>query len=372
MSGVKSVHSAHSQSAEALREVVLALDGTAPRAVVFFAGLAHDGALIGRGLQERFPKASVLGCSTNGEFCERGHGKGGLVVMTLGDDVIARCALAMADVGDDIEKGVQSAARRIEARLGESLRSLDAERWAGVALLEGARGREEAINVALGNMAPFLPIVGGSAGDNISFSGTWTFADGMLSRDGTAILIAEMQGPFRFIKACNFIPTERTVTVTRTIPERRLIVELDGKPAAEFYAQALGVDKQELAFPHFLQNPLGLLIDGEAWLRSGVRVEGEALFFACSVVEGARLHFMQATDLVEDTRGKLARTMADLAGPVHGGLFFNCAYRMLEAQIKGQEVAYHRVLSMLPHAGMQSNGESYLGHINQTLTGLIF
>lgn len=372
MSSTRTVNSSHAQSADALQEILSALDGCSPKAVVFFASLSHDGALIGRALQERFPKASILGCSSNGEFSDRGFGKGGLVAMSLGEDVIARCALAMADVSGDIEQGVQNAARRIEARLGQPLRSLDSERWAGLALLEGARGREEQINAALGNMAPFLPFVGGSAGDNITFSGTWTFADGMLLRDGTAVLVAEMQGPFRFIKACNFVPTEHAVTVTRTVPERRLIVELDGQPAADFFARKLDVDKQELRFEHFLAHPLGLMIDGEAWLRSGVRVEGDALFFACSVVEGARLHFMQATDLVEDSRAKLARAMLDLGGPVHGGIFFNCAYRMLEAQIKGQEAAYHHALSMLPHIGMQSNGESYLGHINQTLTGLIF
>ena len=44
---------------------------------------------------------------------------------------------------------------------------------------------------------------------------------------------------------------------------------------------------------------------------------------------------------------------------------------MLEAQLSGQEAAYHAVLSTLPHIGVQSNGESFLGHINQTLTGLI-
>jgi len=372
MSSTKTVYSSQTQSAEALREILAALDGTSPRAVVFFAALAHDGALIGRGLQERYPKASVLGCSTNGEFSDRGHGKGGVVAMALGEDVVARCALAMADVSGNIDDGVHGAARRIEARLGQSLRSLDSERWAGLALLEGARGREEQINAAFGNVAPFLPFVGGSAGDNISFSGTWTFADGMLARDGTAILVAEMQGPFRFMKACNFVPTEHAVTVTRTVPERRLIVELDGQPAADFYARKLGIDKSELQFAHFLANPLGLMIDGEAWLRSGVRVEGDALFFACAVVEGARLHFMQSRDLVEDSRFKLAQATLELGGPVHGGIFFNCAYRMLEAQIKGQEDAYHRALSMIPHIGMQSNGESYLGHINQTLTGLIF
>ena len=45
---------------------------------------------------------------------------------------------------------------------------------------------------------------------------------------------------------------------------------------------------------------------------------------------------------------------------------------MLEAQLKGVEQPYHQALSKIVHAGLHTNGESYLGHINQTLTGIIF
>ena len=57
------------------------------------------------------------------------------------------------------------------------LRELDPQRFVGIALLEGAKGQEERLNEALGNVAPLLSFVGGSAGDNITFSGTWVFAE---------------------------------------------------------------------------------------------------------------------------------------------------------------------------------------------------
>ena len=372
MSGTHTAYSAQSDSAAAAREILNSLSGASPRVVIFFAGVAHDGAVLGAALQQAFPRACVLGCSSNGEFSDRGHGKGGVVAIAIGQEVVGRCAVALADVSQDIDAGIGAAASRLSSQLGCSLRSLDEQHWAGLALLEGARGREERINVAFGDIAPFMPFVGGSAGDNITFSGTWTFADGMLAADGTALLLCEMLRPFRYVKACNFTPTDTLVTCTRVDSDKRLILELDGETAAQYFARRIGVEKSELQFAHFLANPLGLMIDGEAWLRSGIRAEGDALFFACSVIEGAQLHFMQATNLVEDTRQKLQQAAADLGTPIRGAVFFNCAYRMLEAQITGQESAYHAVLSTLPHIGVQSNGESFLGHINQTLTGLIF
>lgn len=372
MSQTRTAYSAQTDSAAAAGEILAGLADLSPRVVIFFASVAHDGSILGRALQDRFPSACVLGCSSNGEFSDCGYGKGGVVAMAIGQDVVGRCAVAMADVSQDVDAGIAAAASVLAGRLGCSLRALDDQHWAGLALLEGAHGREEHMNAAFGDIAPFIPLVGGSAGDNITFSGTWTWADGVLAREGTALLVCEMQRPFRYVKACNFTPTDSIVTCTRVAPEKRLILELNGEPAAEFFARRLGLAKHELQFQHFLANPLGLMIDGEAWLRSGVRAEGDALFFACSVVEGAQLNFMQATDLVEDTRAKLVQAAADLGAPIAGAVFFNCAYRMLEAQIKGQEAAYHGVLSSVRHIGVQSNGESYLGHINQTLTGLIF
>lgn len=372
MSGVKSVRSASTSSSVAASELVSGLGGSRPRLIVFFAAIEQDGALLGNALRQAFPSASVVGCSSNGEFSDHGYGKGGAVAIALGADRIGACAAEMADVGGDIEAGIQDAAARLSAKLGTDLRDLSHERYAGLALLEGAKGREERINEALGNVAPFLPFVGGSAGDNITFSSTWTFVDGKLERDGTALVCAEMLKPFAVLKTCHFEPTERVVEVTKVDAARRLILELDGEPAARHYAKALGVDVSALDFSQFLANPLGLMIDGEPWLRSGVRVEGDALLFACSIVPGARLHFMRATNMVQDAQRKLEKARRSLGGSLGGAIFFNCAYRMLEASMTGVEEEYHRVLSSVPHAGLHSNGESYVGHINQTLTGLVF
>lgn len=345
---------------------------TSPRCILFFAALSHDGAVLGRRLQARFPEAQIVGCSGNGEFTEQGWGKGGVAALALGGDLIARAASVLAVHTPGLEASIVGATQRLGAQLGTELRLLDPARWVGIALLEGAKGQEERLNEALGNAAPLLSFVGGSAGDNITFTGTWVFAEGRLERDASALLVVEMLAPFTIVKTCNFIATPVELTITRTDTQRRLILELDGQPAAQRFAEVIGAKVEELSFAHFIANPLGLMIDGEAWLRSGIRVEGSALFFACAVLEGMTLHLMKAIDLVADTKDALNRAALPLGGPPRAAVLFNCAYRMLEAQLKGVEQPYHKALSQLVHAGLHTNGESYLGHINQTLTGIIF
>jgi hypothetical protein len=279
----------------------------------------------------------------------------------------------MAHVGGDVEAGVRAAATELSRAIGRDLRELDPSRWVGVALLEGAKGREEKINEALGDVAPTLSFVGGSAGDDIQFKQTWTAADEAFDHDGCALLLLEMKVPFAVLKTESFEPTQHMVTVTAADPARRLILELDGQPAAARYAEILGVKREELDFAHCNPSPLGLMIDGRPGLRSVVCGMGDAIFCACAMPPGTTLSVMRATDMVADTKRALDDVERDeLGAPIAGALLWNCGGRMVEASVKGIEKDYHAALSRVVHLGMHSNGESWLGHINQTLTGLVF
>lgn len=364
--------SGQSDSAKASAEIVAQLGDCAPRVVVFFATVEHDGALIGNALQARYPAAQVAGCSTNGEFCERAFGVGGVVALALDSDMIAEAASSIANLEHGVAAGIDAAAAALGAELGCPIRQLDPQKWVGLGLLEGATGREEKINEALGNAAPLLPFVGGSAGDRIRFERTWVYAKGTQLYNACALLVLRPVRPFAILKTCHFVARQTEVTVTKSDPDRRLIHELDGRNAVERYCELIGVRREELGFPHFLSNPLGLMIEGEPWLRSIIRTEGDSLFFACAVLEGMTLNLMEAQDIVENAAKALQNATAPLGVPPRAAILFNCAYRMIEVQIKGIADAYHKALSGVPHAGMHSNGESYLGHINQTLTGIVF
>jgi len=340
--------------------------------VVFFAHVDFDGQLIGDGLRAHFSGVPVIGCSANGAFSEHGFGKSGCSAIVITRDVAPRVAVAMAHLDPDAHAGIARAGVELSRAFGASLRELDAERHVGLMLVEGATQREEVVNEALGNVAPALRFVGGSAGDDIQFKRTWAYCNGELGYDACSLAVLEMAVPFGIVQACNMVSSGRVVEVTRVEPGTRIIREIDGRPAVQLFAELAGKPSAELGFVDFLTHPLGLMIDGAPWLRSGVRVDGEGVLFACSVLEGAKLDVMRGVELVANTQEQRLAIEQQLGGPIGGAVLFNCAYRMLEAQIKGSEAAYHAVLSTFPHAGIHTNGESYLGHINQTLTGLAF
>lgn len=76
--------------------------------------------------------------------------------------------------------------------------------------------------------------------------------------------------------------------------------------------------------------------------------------------------------LVGETETALRRAVDELGGEASDAVMFNCILRRLELDATKQGDAFVRALGGIPTAGFHTYGESWLGHINQTLTGIVF
>ncbi|MBD0319691.1 MAG: FIST C-terminal domain-containing protein [Gemmatimonadetes bacterium] len=368
-----SAHTAHAGTAEAAEDLASQLAAADPRVIVFFCSAAHDGAALSGALWERFPHAEVIGCTTAGEFTERARGESGVSAMALGGERVVACSARLARFEGGVQGAIQAAADEIAGDLGVDLRTADPSRFAGVVLVEGLRGREEAANHALGMAAPSLEFVGGSAGDNLAFQSTRVFCNGEESDDGAALLLMEMAVPFVVAMTCSFEPGDAVFTITRADAANRVVYEVNGRPVLEAYAEAAGVDPAKLDTAVFMRHPWGMMLDDEAWIRSPQQALPDGgLKFYCEIEEGMELHLMRGTDLVGETDAALRRAAAGLGGRIGGALVFNCILRRLELDAEDAHEPFLRIFSGFPAAGFHTYGESYLGHINQTCTGLVF
>jgi len=354
------------------KALVAQLQGLDAKAIVFFCSHQHDGAAISGLLRKQFPQAEVIGCTTAGEFTHQATHTGAVSALGLGGAKVKRAVGALANFAGSVDVGVKAAVRKLNDGLKADLRELDATRHVGVVLVEGLRGKEEEANEALGNAAPQLSFVGGSAGDNLEFKETRVFYNGQASNDGAALLVLECAVPFKIVKTCSFEPSGKQFTVTRADVPNRVIYELDGKPVAKVYAEALGVSPEKLDGNIFMSHPVGLMIDGNPWIRSPQQLLPDGgLKFYCRVLEGMKIHLMNSTDLVEDSKVAVVAAKKEL-GQISGGLTFNCILRRLELDAKKSHIQFLGAFSGLQTAGFHTYGESLLGHINQTLTAVFF
>lgn len=373
--GIRSIATNAADTSGALTDLLSQLEGFDAGAIVFFSAATHDGALISRTLKQKFPAAAVIGCSTAGEFSQDVTSSGGVTALALAPSKIKRATTRLVRFSNgDIDFSLRKAASQLATDIGASdLRSLDPQRFVGIVLFDGLHGHEERANEILGNIAPTLSFVGGSAGDDLTFTVTKVFCGNEETENGAALLLFESAVPFAISKTCSFVPTEKSFVVTRADVKNRVVYELDGEPIIEAYAKALGTTPDHVDAQAFMSHPLGLMIDGEAWIRSPARVvpDGGVKFF-CNIAEGMRISLMNSTDLVTDTRQAMQDAQRRLGSPISGGLAFNCVLRRLEMDAKNLHPGFLDTFKGMQVSGFHTYGETWLGHINQTLTALWF
>jgi hypothetical protein len=353
-------------------EVRTGLRGRRAAAVVWFASSQYDPAALAGPLAGAFAEAQVIGCSTAGEFTDRGTGTGGISAVAFPEGMFVRVVATLAELDGDVATGTDAAVAAVERTLGP-LRGLDPARHLGLVLIDGMHGDEERVNERLGNAAPLLDIVGGSAGDDLEFRGTWVAVGDRVSRHGAAFLVAETGVPSRVVKTCSFTPSGRTLRITKADVASRTVLEFDGRPAAEAYAQAVGVSPDRIDGSVFMSHPVGLMIDGVPWIRSpqAATPEGHLRFYA-QILEGMDVEVMDSGDLVGETAATVEEAVRSLGGRSGGGVMFNCILRRLEIDAKGLAEPFVDAFKGAPVAGFHTYGETWLGHVNQTLTGVIF
>ena len=334
--------------------------------VIYYASSLHAPEAISRGMQEAFPGATVFGCSTAGEIASGKMLKNSVVAMAFNGQAIKDVRV---EVIEDLDKDGRGSFDSFERHFNTPMAEMDPKRFVGIILIDGLSGKEEQVIDRIGDLTN-ITFIGGSAGDDLKFAATHVYANGTCYRNAALLAILEPATEFSCIKTQSFNILPQKLVVTKADESKREVLEFNGLPAVEAYAQALGIPLQDAA-GRFMHNPVGLVIDDEPFVRSPQQVQGGGMLFYCSVPEGMELSLLESTDIIEDTRKALEEARTGL-GSVSGVVNFNCILRTLELEQKQATEAYGALFSEVPTVGFSTYGEQYIGHINQTATMLVF
>lgn len=362
-------HSTSLDPALVADEISGKLGGLKPTMVVFFASSRLDPAGIATAMSSAFPQAAVFGCTTAGEL---------MTGAMLTDSCVAMAfdAVHVPDVQVEVVEGlsrgvnVSLAFEAFQERFGMRPSAMSAREYVGLVLVDGLSGAEEALMEALGDRTDVL-FVGGSAGDDLAFERTHVFANGRAYSDAAVLALLRPAVPFEIVKTQSFDATGKTLVASHVDEAAREVLEFDGKPAVQAYAEAIGVAVDDAA-ASFMAHPLGLVIDGEPYVRSPQRVlDNGAIKFYCNIGQGMKMTVLDSTDMIEQTRQALAESAYRL-GSASAIVNFNCILRTLQLRAEGRTESYGQLFAEVPTVGFSTYGEEYLGHINQTATMLLF
>ena len=351
---------------QAVEEVRAAVDQPGMRAVLLFCSPSYDLTALGAAIRGAF-SCPVVGCTSAGQIGPIGYQRGGLTATSLAsDDLVVRPHL----ISPLTE--CQQRSMTVAAQVRADLRNLPGRRRAfGLILVDGLSLAEEALAATLYQSLGDMPIVGGSAGDDLRFERTWIYWDGAFQSDAAVFAVFETSLRFCTFKLQHFRPTERKLVTTAASPSARVVQEMNGVPAADAYAELLGLTVEELDSSAFSRNPVMLRIGSEYYIRSIQKVNPDhSLTFYCAIDEGLVLTLGEGLEPLSTLEQGLRQVAAKIGAP---SLIIgcDCILRRLCFEQKGIDGRVGEILSAHEVIGFSTYGEQFNAvHVNQTFTGI--
>lgn len=323
-------------------------------------------------LARRAPALRYAGCSTAGEITPLGLEEGQAIAILFPRQ---RFTVVSTLIDDLSGQGIQDIAGRVEAlKLGLKARLDGAPRDIfALCFIDGLSFAEEAVTSAIDWVLDDIPLIGGSAGDDLAFETTGVLCNGAFGAGAAVVVLIATDVPFRVFKSENFEATDKKLVVTASDPERRIVKEFNAAPAAAEYAAAIGRCAADLSPMSFASHPVVVRVGGEHFCRSIQKVNPDgSLTFFCAIDDGIVLSLAQPLDIVDTARHALERAGAALGG-IDTVLGFDCVLRRLDARNRQVYRDVSELYRQNRVIGFGTYGEQYRSmHLNQTFTGIAF
>jgi len=363
--------------AEAARDAVANTTRHPISAVLVFASVSHELSELLAGIRSITGDAPLIGVSTAGEICNGVHEKSALVVVLASEFLKIHIG-----TGQHASSGWQRAVdEALETpALATFFNSTDKTVWNEMArsgnsafamVFAPGNTREtptygyEIVQELRRRCSGEMPLFGGCAADDWTMNGNFVLCNEQVYADGLLVAVFETGLQFGIAMAHGFRPGQQSATVTRA--DDHEVQELDGRPAADVYAEMVGISRESLAGKHLtltVGQPMGVL---DAYGQPQINVASyftpqSGICFARPVSEGTRLTLMEAVPDEMIAAGKKALLKAMLrAGTESPAVAFVCSCalrsRMLKHRSPEEISGMGQAIPNIPVLGFYGFGE---------------
>jgi methyl-accepting chemotaxis protein len=353
-------------AAKLIAKVGADLGDRTPALVMVFASTKQPLAELMPLIAAAFPRSTVLGASTAGEFIESGDAKSSVAIFALAGDYRIFAGLSTG-LKASAEQAVQNALEGMPTQL------VAYPHRTAILLIDPLSGSsEEATLMTAGFMGFDLRLAGGAAGDDLALKCTYVSLGSQVITDGVVIATLFSKQPLGVGVCHGHEPLSVPLTITRA--EGSIVHEIDGRPAWEVWVERTREATTKLGFDP-AQMPAGdvggYLLRFEAALSQGealkiraplFRVGEHSIGFACGIPEGSVIRITESVPSrqVDSAREAARRALAQVGGvPLAGAVVFDCICRnlILKDEFKTAIAGIHEELGQVPLAGFETYGE---------------
>lgn len=377
---LKGARTSEKDPERAAEDLLTQLGSATPKLVTMFASSDRDQQALNRAVRARLPAGTrLVGATSGGELDNTGIHGGTVVLSALSGDFDVGLGLGKNLSADAIAAGANATAAACD-ELGVRPQDLDPRRHVGVVIDDGFRFKKEELLLGALDRNPALILVGGGANNAESDMTKPAFlhVDGEVVGDAVVMALFRTSAPWAALRSHWYEPTGEMLRITKVDETCTRALEIDGHPAAQRYAEILGVSADELEFgkPNgFARRPTALKVGREHFIRAPWKpLEDGSILFANLLDEGTELELMQLGDIAGATRRFFEEELPRRVQSPTSTLLFHCTARDWYARSVGAIDELSATFAHAPAAGgMNVFFETYAGfQINTTLTVLAF
>lgn len=346
--------------------------------VVFFCAADYDLPRLAKAMQQSFGDIPVVGCTSSGEISPQGYSEHSIVAIGFSSTEFQLASVCITELDQfDLLKAQQVVTqlkRQLHAVAGQASddHTFDHECLV-MTLLDGLSAQEELVLLALESALGPIAHFGGSAGDNHQLRRTHLYFQGQFYSNAAVLLMVRTHLPFAVFSTSHLQHGAEKLVVTAASVQSRVVYELNAEPAAQAYADLLGLTVAELNPTVFALHPLAVRIGQEYYIRAIQKVNADlSLTFYCAMANGMVLTAMKPDDLIFNLAEQLQNLSSQLGEPLLT-IGCDCVLRKLEVDQLQLAKPAQALFARFNVVGFNTYGEHFNGvHLNQTFTGVMF
>ena len=382
-SGFSSLDDATAAGAEAARAALGALGGAEPGLVIVYASIRYDLTALLAAVRGVTGATPLVGASTSGQFTDGIYVPAGTAVsvMVLGAGVYRFGASMVTGIGaDPAASGRELARGAMDAAAGDTT-----PHSALMVLADGMTGDMQSLLTGIYRVTGArVPVVGGAAGDDRTFSGSYVFFGDQAMRDAAVAVWIGSKQPLRVVSGHGWKAQTLPMLVTRV--DGMVVEEIDGRPASEVFGEAIAKDT-EVRSEYFegawegwhTGHSFGLIEpDGTQLIRGGFVGEDGALRTFVPLPEYCAVQIVSADqdDLLGASEEVVDDALRGMEAPAVM-LMFSCIARIdvLDDRAGEEAARLHKAAGQVATFGFYTYGEfarstGVAGYHNATLTAI--
>lgn len=352
-------HSDDINSVDAIEQVLSqcndSLNGFSAHAGMLFCSIDQDFQSILNKINETYPGIELIGCTTDGEFSSvLGFAEDSILLILFHSDDCEWKAGIGRQVSDDpiaiVEEAVKSTISQLTLELRLCIVTPDSLTSSADSILQGLRNQ----------LGANLPILGGTAGDQLRLKKTFQFYKNEVLSDSAPFILFSGPISLSFGVESGWKPVGKKGKVTRV--ENNILYQIDNIPATDYYQHYLNIELSDVVSEY----PLAVYVENEEnyYLRNPLffNKENGSIAFMGDIPINATV---QITHVERDGIIKATEESANIAINNFKGssaklaLCFSCAGRKLVLGTRTHEEfqIFEKQNSELMVAGFYSYGE---------------